>query len=236
MVAASDVLDHNRAMALVGSSLLGLALCVGVAAVAAARTSVPLFVALGDSTAKGYGSVHGGYVDRLHARLQETVPALTLRNFAENGATSSDVLARQLPKLASLRPTLVTIGIGVNDLTRQLGPAVFERNLTAIVEGARRTGAAVVLVNLPDVSLAPAVPPFLRAPFVEKVRAYNAVVARVATNHRVSLVDLFRHSREHLPQHPEYFAPDGFHPSDAGQASWAELMWPVVRAAVAGGA
>ena len=47
------------------------------------------------------------------------------------------------------------------------------------------------------------------------------------------LVDLYGPSREEVPQHPELISLDGYHPSDAGYARWAELVWAEVERRIA---
>jgi lysophospholipase L1-like esterase len=39
------------------------------------------------------------------------------------------------------------------------------------------------------------------------------------------VVDLYALSRRQVPAHPELIAGDGYHPSDAGYAQWAQAMW-----------
>ena len=53
-------------------------------------------------------------------------------NLARSGATSSELLHAQLPKAIEVRPSLVTLGIGANDLWRLLPADGFEINLGAI--------------------------------------------------------------------------------------------------------
>lgn len=198
---------------------------------AAATPAPAVYAALGDSTAVGYGATHGSYVVRLHARLRTRWPSLALHNLAQNGATSSDVVRTQLPALRALRPALVTIGVGVNDLTRQIPAERMAANLVRIIDGARALGAAVVVANLPDVALAPAVPGYLRDAIRARVNEANAAIAAVARDRAVEVVDLYAHSHRDVPAHPELFSSDGFHPSDVGQAAWADAMAvPVERA------
>jgi lysophospholipase L1-like esterase len=41
----------------------------------------------------------------------------------------------------------------------------------------------------------------------------------------VEIVDLYLPSRDEVPRHAALLGKDGYHPSDAGYARWAELMW-----------
>lgn len=189
--------------------------------------------ALGDSTGAGVGARdgRGGYVDRLFARLQRAGRARRLVNLCESGATTSDVLQRQVARVSSAQPGLVTIGVGVNDLTRDGDVDGFARRLGAVIEGVRaRTAAPIVLSNLPDASLAPALSVYGVRPLIaQRVREFNDVIAAAARRHRLVLFDAFAMSHQVLPAHPEFFSPDGFHPSEHGYQVWADALWELVQ-------
>ena len=193
------------------------------------------YAALGDSTAFGVGAIpgEGGYPPRLARRLREAGRQVELTNLGFPGFTAADVAERSLGALASLRPDLVTIGIGANDVEVGRAPADFAAAFDRICEAARATGAAVVAVNVVDLSLVPR--KAAEAPaYYELNRALNAEIARVAALRGVVLVDLYGESQRRIAGHLEYFYVDGFHPSPAGYEVWADIMWPAVQAAAAG--
>jgi acyl-CoA thioesterase-1 len=193
-----------------------------------------VYVALGDSTGVGVGARQGGgYVARLFERIERVRPGSRLVNLCVSGATTGDVLRAQVGRVGDARPTLVTVGIGINDLTRQYAPELFGRNFEEIVTRIRQqTGAAVVVSNLPDISHAPAVPAFLREEARRRILLFNERTAGAAARHRLHLADSFEKSAAVIPKHPEFFSPDGFHPSDEGYEFWAFEMWPVVKRAL----
>ena len=193
-----------------------------------------VYVAFGDSTGAGVGARQGGgYVARLFARIEREQPGSRLLNFAVSGATTADVLRAQIPRLREASPTLVTVGIGLNDATRNVSPAQFASNYDEIAQRIRAgTDAPIVATNLPDISFAPQVPVFLRAELRERIIAFNERIAEVAARRGLILVDAYATSHEAMPAHPEYFSADGFHPSAEGYEFWAETMWPAVRRAI----
>ena len=195
-----------------------------------------VYVALGDSTGVGVGARKGGgYVARLFHRIERVRPGSRLVNLCVSGATTSDVLRAQVGRVGPAAPALVTVGVGINDLTRQVAPEQFARNFGEIISRLRaQTSAPVVVSNLPDVSHAPAVPAFLREEALRRVRLFNERIAEAAALHRLFLADSFETSAAVIPSHPEFFSPDGFHPSDEGYEFWAFEMWPVVKRALAG--
>jgi acyl-CoA thioesterase-1 len=203
--------------------------------IASATRAAPTvnYVALGDSLGAGRGAKHG-YVERLSQLLgAEEGRGVTLHNLSSSGATTADVLRTQLPRVAGLRPRLVTLTIGTNDLTDGTSVDQVLRNLSAIVRGLKATGAVVVVTNLPAVALAPAVPAAWRAELDGRVRKVNAGLQALCQDIGATVFDLYALSRSEIPRHPEYFSFDGYHPSDEGYDRWATTMWPVVRTALA---
>jgi len=189
------------------------------------------YVALGDSLGAGLGAKRG-YVERIFQRLTTEKTGATLHNLSTSGATTADVVRAQLPRVAGLRPKLVTLTIGTNDLTEGTSEDRLLRNLDTIVHALRATGAAVVVTNLPAVALAPAVPAAWRAEIDGRVRSANLKLAALCERAGAVVFDLYAFSRAEIPSHPEYFSFDGYHPSDDGYDRWATSMWPLVKAAV----
>ena len=189
-------------------------------------------MALGDSTAAGVGASSGaGYPERLVAKLRPLFPALKLLNLGESGATTSDVLATQVPRALRARPRLVTIGIGINDVGLQVPDDAFSVNLEEIVVPLRELGTAIAIANIPDLALAPAVSGLVpRSIYERRIELFNEHVTATAARHGLLLIDLYALSREALPGRPELFCSDGFHPSALGYDVWAERMFAPVAA------
>ena len=192
------------------------------------------YVALGDSTGVGVGARKGGgYVARLFERIERERRGSRVTNLCASGAETRDVIRSQLPRVRASRPTLVTVGIGINDLTHGVEVEQFRRNYEELAAGLRAaTDAPVVLTNVPDISTAPRVPEFMREGVRARIALFNEVVAETAARHGFRLVDAYGMSREIIARHPEFFSSDGFHPSEEGYEYWAKMMWPAVKEAV----
>jgi len=90
------------------------------------------------------------------------------------------------------------------------------------------------VVNLlPDLGVAPRFPAELRPALEQQTQRFNQALARVAQMYDAQLVDLYTPSQQEIPQHPEQVSADNYHPSDAGYARWAELMWSGVATRIA---
>jgi acyl-CoA thioesterase I len=215
---------------------IALALTVGCAnrgetarRLPADRDARVVYVALGDSTVAGVGASAPDrtYVARIHARLRSVYPQASVVNLGVSGATSADVLREQLSRAIELRPGLVTLSVGPNDITAFVGVDAFADNVRAIFRRLTGETPAVVIANLlPDMAVTPR---FRRRPEREavarRVIEFNEALRREAGPYGVELVDLHAPSRAEVPQRPELIAADGYHPSDEGYARWAELLW-----------
>ena len=200
------------------------------------RSAAVLYVALGDSTVEGVGatSPDRNYVSRLHERLRAVYPSARVVNLGAGGATSADVLLRQLDRAIGLRPHLVTLSIGPNDITTRVPVATYEKNLETILGRLRYETTAVAVVNLiPDLAVTPR---FSRSRLRETVGrqtiVFNEALERTGWAHRAELVNLYAASQREVPLQPELISADGYHPSDAGYARWAELVWTGVEARI----
>jgi lysophospholipase L1-like esterase len=212
--------------------LLGMS-CSRPGAIAGDRAAPLVYVALGDSTGVGLGARDGeGYVDRLFARIQRKRPGSTLINLSTAGATTADVINKQLTQLDGTRATLVTICVGVNDLLRGREAKQFAENYQTLVAKLKQSGRLIVIANLPDVASAPAMKGMADESLRLRLGQFNKAIEEIARRHGVPLVDLYKLSAEANGSRSEFFSSDGLHPSDLGYAHWAEAMWTVVDRAI----
>jgi acyl-CoA thioesterase-1 len=201
-----------------------------------AATGSLSYVALGDSTVEGVGAsaLRLNYVSRLHERLRGVFPAAQMVNLGVGGATADDVRRHQLPQAVRLRPDLVTLSVGPNDITGRRPLADYRRDVEEILRTLAGQTTAVVVVNLiPDLGVTPR---FRGKDVEERVRqrvlAFNEALGHAARAHGAEIVDLYGPSQREVPRRPELIAADSYHPSDEGYARWAELMWAGIEARI----
>jgi acyl-CoA thioesterase I len=192
-----------------------------------------LYVALGDSTVEGIGasSPSTNYVSRLHDRLRTVYPRASVVNLGLGGATSADVVADQLERAVLLRPQLVTLSIGPNDITGHVPVREYERHVDTIFRRLTQETSAVVVANLlPDLAVTPRFRGRETTTAVDTLTVrFNEALGQLAGRYGVEVVDLYQPSRAEIPRRPELVAGDGYHPSDLGYARWAELLWTGVE-------
>jgi lysophospholipase L1-like esterase len=183
-----------------------------------------LYVAIGDSAAQGIGASRPGlsYVgliaEEVASASGRVVHAL---NLSVSGATTALAVRDQLPRLAGLRPDLVTVSIGANDMA-MWDPVAFDRNIRTIF-------AAV-----PSHAIVADVPCFYLPHNERKVAEANRLLRAAARDHGLRVVALHEHTRRQgLRGILTEFARDMFHPNDAGYRVWAGAFRPAVAARLA---
>jgi lysophospholipase L1-like esterase len=178
------------------------------------------YVALGDSQTEGLwdgddfdGIV--GFADRLAAMLDELSPGLQYANLAIRGRRIRDVLVDQLPLALTMRPDLVSVCVGMNDITRP--GLVFDRALTdldLLYERLARSGATVVTTTFPDIARIVPVGRMLSA----RMSRTNEAIAAAAGRYGFKLVDLYN-----APSmtEPDVWSADRVHGSTKGHMLFA---------------
>lgn len=185
---------------------------------------VGTFVALGDSLTEGVGDPHPGcpnglrgWADLLAARLAAHDAHTEYANLALRAKRSADVAAEQVAPAVAMRPDVVTVWAGGNDLLRP----VLHRGevLDPLEDAAARlaaAGAHVVLVT----GLVPAGSPVLRLVRARAV-ALDDGLRSIARRTGATLLDL---STTGAWDHPVLWAPDRVHPSPLGHARLADAV------------
>lgn len=178
------------------------------------------YVALGDSQTEGLWDGDDeaglfGFADRLAVMLSADNPDLRYANLAIRGNQIRDVLVDQLPRALSMSPDLLTVCIGMNDVTRP-GPG-FDGALGRLDELHRRlarSGATVVTTTFPDVARILPIGRVLSA----RVQRINAEIRAAADRHGFALVDLY-----HAPSmsQPDTWSSDRVHGSVQGHILFA---------------
>lgn len=189
------------------------------------------YVALGDSFTAGRGCAEGErWADRIAASLRAINPRLTYRNLAVDGADSAAVQA-QVPEAIELRPDLVTVICGANDILLAPRPDIagYERRIGEILGRLREglPGAAILTATAPESWHFMELRPRTLARLVRALAELNEVTRRVAARHGVPCLIVAGHPGLGDPAN---FSQDGLHPSVLGHERAAEEIALSLRA------
>ncbi len=197
-------------------------------------TGGPLrYLALGDSTAQGIGASKPQYSPPylLAVGLTSHYSPVIFTNLAVSGATTRDVIRVQLPQMPAFAPDLVTVFVGINDLTHGRRRAAYLADLDRLLT-TLDVVPAVVLTDVAALCCCPLLSPIDRALCRSVRHWFNAAVPTVVTRHRAHLAAISGALTPYFTQNPALWAADGYHASDAGYRLWAEGLLPLVLAAL----
>ena len=177
-------------------------------------------MALGDSAAQGIGASRPerGYVSLLAGRMREqTGRPVQVINLSRSGATIRDLLDTQLPKLRELRPDVVTVAIGGNDIRS------YERG-RFLADVDELTAALPRGTHIADV------PDFMHGRWGDRAVEAGEIVTASAGAHQQHIVRLHNTQRDRgAGAMLTDFAADWFHPNDRGHRVWADAFWNTLR-------
>jgi len=163
-------------------------------------------------------------------KLQQYFPEKPYINRGIGGQTTPQMLVRMYPDVINLRPAVMVILAGTNDIARNTGPESVEMiqdNFRAMVELAQKHGIAVVLCSLTPISDYTARKQSSQRP-PSDILLLNGWLKKYAEEIRAAYVDYHSAMSDSSGFLKEGYSMDGLHPNDKGYA----LMAPLVQAGI----
>jgi len=169
-------------------------------------------------------------------KLATYFPGKPYINRGISGQTTPQMLVRFRPDVIALRPQVVVILAGTNDLAGNTGPMTLEaieNNLTSMFELARANAIRVVIASVLPVSDYgknregnPIVQTTRRQP--EKIKALNEWIKNYASQNGLVYLDYYSATVDEKGFLKAELSGDGLHPNDKGYA----VMQPMVEQAI----
>ena len=181
-------------------------------------------VFMGDSITDSWGRKFGKFF-----------PGKPYVNRGISGQTTPQMLIRFRPDVIALRPKVVVILAGTNDIAGNTGPTTLEAiegNLASMAELATANGIRVVLASLLPVCdyIKPQTP---RRP-TEKILAVNAWMKDYAAKNGFIYLDYYSAMLDDKKMFKQELTYDGLQPNDAGYEVMAPLAEKAIVAALHG--
>jgi lysophospholipase L1-like esterase len=182
------------------------------------------YVAIGDSFTEGIGDPepdspggNRGWADRVAEVLGSRTEDFAYANLAVRGRLLQQIIDEQIEPALELRPDLVTISAGGNDIIRpNTDPDDVASRLEDAVKRLRANSATVVLFNGPDIGMTPVLGR-LRG----KVAIYNENLRAVALRQDAIVADMWALTEL---RDPRMWAPDRLHFSPTGHHTIARMV------------
>ncbi len=182
------------------------------------------YVAIGDSFTEGIGDPeprspggNRGWADRVAEVLSRQTDDFAYANLAIRGRLLRQILDEQIEPALKLRPDLVTVSAGGNDIIRpNTDPDDVAARLETGIARLRSNDATVVLFNGPDIGMTPVL-----GRMRGKVAIYNENLRAIALRHDLVVADMWA-LRE--LKDPRMWAPDRLHFSPIGHNTIARMV------------
>ena len=145
------------------------------------------------------------------------------------GQTTPQMLLRFKPDVVNLKPAVVVILAGINDIAGNTGPMTLEQtydNIVSMMEIAKANKIKVVLCSVLPAYDFPWSPGMEPAP---KVVALNRMLQAYAQKNQLVYVDYFKAMVDNRNGLPAHLAKDGIHPTEEGY----KIMEPMVEKGIA---
>jgi lysophospholipase L1-like esterase len=160
----------------------------------------------------------------LRARYPAQASAIDVVNGGWPGEWAQDGAKRLEQLLPAVRPDVLIVMEGLNDLAssleRGVGPAA--NAIDRMAKEARGRGASVMIATVP-----PSRPPGDHAVDDHLIQQLNALIRGVAAGEGAVLVDFYAGMNKDVAR---YIGADGLHPTEAGYERMAELVFLAIRA------
>lgn len=187
-----------------------------------------IYASLGDSLTAGVGTnkYEESYPYLLAQSLADTDKTVVHKNFSYPGARTEDLIRDLLKGTIAEQPDMITVLIGTNDVHGLVSTADFQKNYEYIVrELTTKTKAQVYLISIPHIGSHSLILPPYSNYFDSKINEFNGVIQDLTKTYKLRYIDLTTPTKEILKKDGIHYADDLFHPSAAGYASWAKIIY-----------
>lgn len=184
------------------------------------------YVALGDSLTVGEGTVtyDQSYPFVFAKKITSSEKNVVLIPVAKPGIRSKETLSSLTQEVIQLKPDLVTILIGVNDVYGNISSYKFYKNYESIVtEIKNNTNAEIVLINLPYLGSASLIKFPFNYYFDWRIKTLNNNLKKIADIHQLKLIDIY--STNSLSNPVIEYSLDNFHPTGTVYSLWAQKIY-----------
>lgn len=181
------------------------------------------FVVIGDSTAEGMDDPDGrggyrGWADRLAEKISAVQGGLLYANLAVRGKTARQIREEQLQPALAMKPDLVVMSAGMNDMIRpRFDAAGYRAEIEAMQSALVASGAPVMMFTLPDLRR---IMPLARV-YGDRMLRLNDIVRSVCASTGAILCDLASYS---IGEDPRLWSDDRLHANALGHARVAEAL------------
>lgn len=206
-------MNQNNWLILVSKKILVLGLfCLFIPLGTAAQTT-PAILVMGDSLSAEYGIQRGsGWVTLLQNQLRQQGSTWDVINASISGETTAGGLTRMPALLQQKKPRIVLLELGANDALRGLSIKETEKNLRAMINLSKQSGAKVLLFGMQ-------IPPNYGK---EYTKQFKEIYPKLANSEQIQLLPFFMSG---VVTNKDLFQADNIHPNENAQVVLYKNVW-----------
>ena len=184
------------------------------------------YVIMGDSTSISQGSKYEeGFVFASVAHLARAF-AVKAVNTGISGATTEDVRRDQLSQAVGLRPDIVLLAVGGNDVTHLVRSEDIRKSVQGIIDELQKANpnVRIVVTSSPAMDSVTRFPDGAKQLLGHRTRQVNAVFAELIKKNDLISAPIAEKTRDAFIADPTLTAADNFHPNARGYALWIPII------------
>lgn len=173
------------------------------------------FVAIGDSLTEGYGDEIDGMIKTpWPIGVGKILGIETVHNLGISGYRSDQVYEFQFHKALALKPDIVSIMVGGNDLFQyKWNKKKYSNILKEMIEEFTKSGATVITGNLPDFTYMYKLPLYKKLAAKYLIKQENKVLDKLAKEYNTIHIVFYNHP---LQLDKSNWSKDCIHPNSKG--------------------
>jgi acyl-CoA thioesterase I len=184
------------------------------------------YVVLGDSTAVGQGGSYEKGIAMMTAKYLARNHTVYLHNNAVSGARTGEVRGDQLASAVKLKPDVVLVAAGANDITHlsSIDKVRGDLEYITLVLQKQNPHVRVILTGAPAMGVVPRFPWPVTQLMAARTNELNRALQKSQPEFKFILVPIAEKTGPKFAADPGLFARDKFHPNDRGYAVWNEVL------------
>ena len=184
------------------------------------------YIVMGDSIGAGQGADYQKSVALQTAKYLSQNNKVSLVNLSVSGATVKSVKNDQLKKAVELRPDILLLSVGANDVTHLTRAKSLSKDLNTILSELKKSNCnmKIILTASPDMGSPPRLPQPLR--YLAGIRTFqlNTSFYRIIKEQNLTLAPIAIKTGELFRNDATLFSEDKFHPNEKGYAIWTSVI------------
>lgn len=185
-------------------------------------SQIKQYVVLGDSLTAGQGGDYQKGIAITTAKHLAKNTKIAVNNFSQSGSTTHDVVIKQLEPAIALKPDIVLLSVGANDVTHITSLDALEKDLNEIMKKLIQSNCNVkiIVTGTPDMGTVKRFLPPLSWIATLQSKRLNSIFNTIVTKHNITYAPIFETVGPIFRNNQSLFSNDNFHPNNDGYAVW----------------